>query len=322
MSRPKITALLVEDDDCDALLVQRLLETTSAVQFSLERVTTAAAATARLDQGEVDSVLLDLGLPDSEGFDTVLRFRRSFPNLPVVVLTGIDDERIGLQALECGAQDFVAKDMVCGVSLCRAIRFAIARQNRIQTYRVEARTDALTNLANRRAFDTELPRRLAEARRHGRPLSLMMLDVDHFKKINDAHGHRVGDFVLSSLATAISETVRLTDIPARYGGEEFAVILPSTNLDESQQVMQRLLTAVSAGVFWFEGIELQATMSAGLAEAKRDDDVSSLVERADTALFFAKTCGRNRGCFDDGQQLCEGAVTGELSQFHESLPLS
>ena len=305
MSSRKTTILLVEDDDCDALLVQRLLETTSVDQFSLERVTTAAAATARLDQGGIVIVLLDLGLPDSEGFDTVLRFRRSFPNLPVVVLTGIDDERIGLQALECGAQDFVAKNMIVGELLCRTIRFAIARQNRIQSYRIEARTDALTNLPNRRAFDTELPRRLAEAKRYGRPLSLIFLDIDHFKTINDEHGHLVGDYVLANLAAVIAETVREVDLPARFGGEEFAVILPSTGLSQAWDVMQRLVVTVAESVFWFEGIQLQATMSAGLAEARPDDNGPSLLERADAALFLAKAGGRNQGCFDKDQRRCE-----------------
>jgi len=303
------TVLLVEDDDCDALLLQRLIERVLVGQLSVERVTTAAAASARLDQGGIDVVLLDLGLPDSEGFDTVLRFRRSFPALPVVVLTGIDDEDIGLQAVECGAQDYVPKGMIVGQLLFRTIRFSIARQKRIRAFKTEARTDALTGLANRRAFDSGLQRHLAEAAERGRPMSLMMLDVDHFKSINDKYGHRAGDFVLCSLGSVISETVRETDIAARYGGEEFAVILPSTNQTESQAVMQRLLTNVAEHVFAFEDMRLQATVSVGLTQAREDDDASAVVQRADAALYAAKSAGRNRGCDDDAMHLSESPST-------------
>jgi DNA-binding response OmpR family regulator len=135
MTTERISVLLVEDDEQDAYLVQRMLIPVSQAEIVVRHVSTRADTLICLAHHHIDVVLLDLGLPDSQGFDTVLRIRASFPGVPVVVLTGLDDEDVGLRAIECGAQDFVSKDIVTGQLLFRAIRFAIARHGQISSYK-------------------------------------------------------------------------------------------------------------------------------------------------------------------------------------------
>ena len=292
--------LLIEDNPVDALFLRRILANSPDHNFDVEHVTTAKQAISRLQEGSFDLVLSDLGIPDAEGFDHVLQFRTMFPGIPVVILSGVDDESIGMQAVECGAQDFLAKELVPGQLLCRSIRYAIARQSQITSFKTEAHTDALTGLPNRRAFESEMKRRLAERKRFDTPLSLMMLDIDHFKTFNDTYGHRAGDYVLCKFGAVLSECMREIDFPARYGGEEFSIVLPATQLSDAQIAAQRLLPIVAQTAFHFAGESMNVTASAGLAEAMSDDDLESLVARADRALYEAKRGGRNRAYTQDG----------------------
>ncbi len=171
----------------------------------------------------------------------------------------------------------------------------------IELHAAEARTDALTLLANRRAFDDELARRVAELRRHGRAFSLVMADVDHFKRFNDLHGHQAGDEVLRSLAKLFRQTMREMDMVARYGGEEFAVIMPGTDLNEACQGASRLRQAVEQAHFRYGGKDLQVTVSLGVAEASVDESEAALVARADKALYASKQHGRNCVHAHDGR---------------------
>lgn len=173
-----------------------------------------------------------------------------------------------------------------------------ARQ--IETQLAEARIDSLTGVANRRAFDEELGRRLAEWRRRHVPMSLLLIDVDHFKKINDRYGHQTGDAVLRQLARVLEHTMREMDFVARFGGEEFAVVLPCTTLRDARRAAQRALQAVAGHAFEHSGHELQVTISVGLAEVQPADDAETLVRRADEALYLSKAAGRNCGHFHSG----------------------
>jgi diguanylate cyclase (GGDEF)-like protein len=294
--------LLVEDDFEDALLLQGLLEGVVDCSFDVEHVSTSAAAVERLEQRRFDAMLLDLALPDSQGFDTVVRFRTQFPSLPMVIVSGSDDEMIGIQAVECGAQDYVAKGLVAGQLLARAIRFAIARHSQITSFKAQAHTDSLTGLPNRRAFDTEIAQRIGQQALDEPPLSLMILDIDHFKRLNDTYGHRAGDYVLCQLGGILSNSVRQSDSAARYGGEEFGIILPATDSSRAKPVGFRLLRAIEATTFEFEGHSINITASVGIAQAARHDVPATLLQRADAALYAAKNGGRNCGFVHDGRR--------------------
>jgi diguanylate cyclase len=171
----------------------------------------------------------------------------------------------------------------------------------IQTHAAEARTDALTLLANRRALDDELARRFAEFRRQGRVFSLVMADVDHFKKFNDAHGHQVGDEVLRDVARLLRRKMREMDMVARYGGEEFAIVLPGTSLDDACKAAVRACEGIEKSHFRHDGKSLQVTASFGIAQVQGNEEAVGLIARADKALYAAKEAGRNRAYRHDGQ---------------------
>ncbi len=173
----------------------------------------------------------------------------------------------------------------------------------IESHAAEARTDALTRLPNRRAFDDETARRLAEFQRHGRAFCAIILDVDHFKRFNDAHGHRAGDEVLRGMGKVLRDNARRMDVPARYGGEEFAVVLPQTSIDEAKAVAERVRRAIDETHVRFEGTDLHVTASIGVAEIRGSEDLAALIQRADEAMYAAKSAGRNCTHWHDGRQI-------------------
>jgi diguanylate cyclase len=189
----------------------------------------------------------------------------------------------------------------------------------MSVYMSEARTDALTGLPNRRAFDEDLARRMAEWRRYRRPLSIVMVDVDHFKQFNDMYGHQTGDEVLCRVARLLHDTMRESDLVVRYGGEEMAVILPATDIQEACRAAQRARRAIEAAPFYGERDSWTVTVSLGVAECIDADTAMGLVKRADDALYAAKQAGRNRVFWHDGYQ-CQ-PVDGEPSSDDDALPL-
>ncbi|MBC8350614.1 MAG: GGDEF domain-containing protein [Planctomycetes bacterium] len=174
-----------------------------------------------------------------------------------------------------------------------ALAFITRQKGEIEANLAEARTDPLTGLANRRAFDEELSRRLSQRQRQGTPLCLQIIDIDFYKSFNDTYGHLLGDTVLREIAFRLGETARHMDIVARIGGDEFAVLLPGCTLDEASLAAERLRSAIADVPLRHEGEDHWLTISSGLAEADFDDDVRSLIHRADSALYAAKDAGRN-----------------------------
>jgi diguanylate cyclase len=164
-----------------------------------------------------------------------------------------------------------------------------------------AMTDALTELPNRRAFDTELERRLSEYQAKGTPFSLLMIDVDYFKALNDHFGHPVGDAVLKRMAQVFRNSVGDLDLVARIGGEEFAVLLPRTRLPEANEIADRLRRAVAGTTFSPQLAHLKITISVGVSTVTPGEAAGTLVTRADEALYASKHDGRNCGHYHDGK---------------------
>ncbi len=201
---------------------------------------------------------------------------------------------------------FVAMDQIIAANATLQQRLEKAEQQlavqaeEIKAHESEARTDSLTGLSNRRAFDDELKRRFGEWQRKGTPCTLVLFDIDFFKKFNDTHGHQVGDEVLRQVAKVLGKQSREMDIPCRYGGEEFAAILPATDAASGCKVAERIRAAIEASTTNCGDKSLKVTCSLGISQFQADDDVQRLIRRADDALYTSKKAGRNCGHFHTG----------------------
>lgn len=215
--------------------------------------------------------------------------------------------RLRLDASPQTVLDAVAKLLSANEKMRSRLEQAEARlreQERImEAQMLEARTDALTGLLNRRAFDSEMSKLEKAYHEHRRPSSVMMIDVDHFKKFNDTYGHQAGDQVLKEVAAVLKGNVSGNALVCRYGGEEFAVIFPGSDLATARPAAERARAAVAERTCLFEGKELRVTASAGVAEFYGEEDAASLVKRADEALYACKQAGRNCGHYHDGQAI-------------------
>jgi diguanylate cyclase len=210
---------------------------------------------------------------------------------------GPPDESVALLAQMTEANEMLQRRIqVAETSLSR-------QSEQIAAWRSVARTDSLTGLANRRAFDDEFQRRVAEFRRHGTRFLLMLLDIDRFKQLNDSHGHPEGDAVLAQLAKVLKNIVRDTDLVARYGGEEFGLLFPASELSQVTDSMERIRIAVATTEFRLDDQITRVTVSCGAAEPGENESAEALLRRADEALYAAKQAGRNR-CFYHNGSAC------------------
>ncbi len=178
----------------------------------------------------------------------------------------------------------------------------------IQAHISRSLTDPLTGLPNRRAFNDRLEERMSAWRRRQEPFSLLLLDVDHFKALNDQHGHRTGDAVLAAVGRVLRGAVRREDAVARYGGEEFAVLLPDITAKRATQVAEQVREAVARMLVNHDGKKIAITISGGLAAIEGPDTAETLIEKADAALYVAKASGRNRTCVHG-----EGGMGGDMA---------
>ncbi|MGI9428279.1 MAG: diguanylate cyclase [Bythopirellula sp.] len=187
-----------------------------------------------------------------------------------------------------------------------------------ETHKKDVLTDSLTGISNRRAYEFELTRRLADWNRNQTSVSLILIDIDYFKKFNDRYGHQAGDAVLRAVADVLLQTSRETDLVARYGGEEFALVLSDTNIEQAKEVAERIRSLIESARFPFNGLILRVTVSAGFAQIRDGEDSTAFVQRADAALYSSKEAGRNCVHYHDGsscQQFGNGMAT-ELTETH------
>ena len=217
----------------------------------------------------------------------------------------LDDMRagkdVGVRELARSVTRIIEASMILQTRLSSAEERLREQDQMLELLMTEARTDVLTGLANRRAFEDELARRFEEWKRSERSLSVLLIDIDHFKRFNDQYGHDIGDGVLRGVAEVLTDTVRGIDLVARYGGEEFACVLPDTSLQNAVQAAERARMAVEKSAFVAQGRELHVTVSVGVAQALAGEKMEKLPRRADQAMYAAKEAGRNRCYFHDGE---------------------
>ena len=295
------TIAIVDDDAAIRRLVRLFL--TRAGYATLE-CTTGEEARAALFTSEWDLAILDRRLPDMDGVVLAqeLKSNPDFRTRYIIMLTGEDEQKDKIEGLELGADDYITKPFQYPELLARiraGKRIVDLQKELLETNkRLEllSITDGLTKLHNHRFFQDELARAFEESQRYQRPLSLAMIDLDFFKKINDTHGHAVGDDVLKCAAKLFRDSVRSTDLVARYGGEEFAVMMPETSLADGITFAEKIRNLVSANALTTQVGDVPITVSIGVASVPhtRIHSAKELIIAADKALYRAKKNGRNQ----------------------------
>lgn len=291
----KPLVLIVDDNPENIQVLGGLL---SGEDYNPAGVTSAAKTLAFLKDRKPDLILLDVLMPDMDGYDLCRKIREDEANraIPIIFLTAKTDEKDILKGFESGGVDYITKPFNTSELLARVRTHIDLKQVREKLYELSI-TDDLTGLHNRRHFKHILRREISRSVRHGVDLCLGIIDIDHFKMINDTNGHETGDRVLRALADVFNAAFRKCDITGRIGGEEFAVLLPETDLDGAMLVTDRFRERVEQesgrlldGVGTF-------TVSIGITQRAVDtDDIDSLMKQADQALYRAKREGRNRVC--------------------------
>ena len=298
----RTTILLIEDNPDDVQVLRRLVMRQPG-SFRVDLAYTGAEAIEKIASGGFDIAFVDHQLPDQSGLTFIKTIRILAPNLPVVMLTGHGDERLAVAVMKAGAYDFVRKRDLDDEALDRILRYVLERSRlerevhqAQEQLRERAIRDSLTGLFNHRYFQEQLRVEFERAQRYQRPLACLMLDLDHFKSVNDTFGHPFGDQVLRTVAQILIREARKVDVIARYGGEEFAIILPSTSAAGAQQVAERIRTSVANTPLDFDGHPVTITVSIGVAtnQDTSSKDEKSLIRDADLGLYRAKRAGRNR----------------------------
>lgn len=290
-----VRVLLVEDNPGDARLIREALRETKGVDFSLEVADTLAAGLERVAASDADIVLLDLSLPDAFGLDTYRRAHFDAPHLPIIVLTGNEDEALAVSAVNEGAQDFLSKRKLDGEVLVRSIRYAIERHRLLEQVRQLAIVDDLTGLANRRGFSLLCQHHFDLANRNHLQLRLLFIDVDSFKAINDTFGHQEGDRALGDVAALLVRTFRKSDVIGRVGGDEFCVLLTEGALEGARISTDRLrssLLAINAAAQ--RPYQLSLSVGIGVYDPDQPTSFEGLMKQADQAMYAEKSARRQK----------------------------
>lgn len=292
MSITKI--LLVEDNPGDKRLVQEAFREIADLKSEIVHCETVKQALESLAGGRPDVVLLDLGLPDAQGLEAVRRIHDAAPEVPLVVLTVLSDESLGIQALKEGAQDYLIKTHIDWRTIWRALCYAIERQ-RVQVELLNLSfNDDLTGLYNRRGFLTLAQHQVKLAYRTGKPFMVAFIDLDGMKQINDTFGHQEGNHALVEAANILKDSFRQCDILARIGGDEFAVFVVEAtqdNVDTVKRRMQEKLELCNTD----PSRRYQLCFSVGVVSANGNHgcDIEQILVQADAAMYEQKQSKRS-----------------------------
>lgn len=284
-----IRLLLVEDNPGDARLFAETIKEARAFQFELAHRSSVDQALAFLAHNKPDMIVLDLGLPDAGGVDAVRNIQLAAPDIPLVVLTGLDDEASAVQALHAGAQDYLVKGQLSTSLLVRALRYAFERHGMQRALRKESTIDELTGLSNRRGFLMLAEQHAMLAKRTGEHFMVVFIDMDRLKPINDTLGHQVGDAAIVEIADVLRTCFRGSDILGRLGGDEFALILPATTGSNEESIRRRLGQELSArNAQASRRYSLCVSIGIITADPRRSLSVEEMLAQADALMYEEK----------------------------------
>jgi len=298
--------LIVEDDDIIRESMHEFIEKSGYKSY---KACSAEEALELLETNQMQLVITDIILPGKDGLELTELIKKDY-NIDVIVMTGYSGNYSYEEAINIGASDLVFKPIRYNELLLRLKR--VLKERRLANERVQmleqlqelAITDGLTNLYNSRHFYNQLEQEVDRSNRYGHKIALLLLDIDNFKLYNDAHGHIEGDRVLVRLGQIIKSCLRTIDSAYRYGGEEFTVILPETSGQEGITAAQRIRTAIESAKFHSEPDKtFRITISIGVTEYIKNEEVTQFVKRADKAMYMSKKQGRNRVSFLFNEQV-------------------
>lgn len=303
----KIPTILVADDEpINRTLIQRRLERAGYYVLAAENGREAVEAAIN---NSPDLIILDVMMPLMDGLTAcrLIKENEATRDIPVIFLSARDETDVKVSGLALGANDYISKPFKAEELLARVeVAMRLKRErDRLRLSAEEARvtaeiaqeramTDALTGLLNRYGLQRVLAHEYAEARRYGRPLSCLMIDLDNFKTINDTFGHATGDAALKQVGAILTGIVRRSDMVTRYGGDEFLVLLPETDLEGAEALAEKVRALAAGQEFGDTEPRFQLTLSIGAATLSGEESGNDMIVRADMALYEAKEQGRNR----------------------------
>jgi diguanylate cyclase (GGDEF)-like protein len=307
--------LLVDDNTNNLLLVERILKSEG---YLVHSETSSMNALAVAEKKPPDLILLDISMPVIDGYEVCQRLKgmENLKDVPVIFLSAMSDVFDKVKAFSVGGVDYITKPIELEEFLARIqnhlrigilqkqleeknaiLEAEIARRSKAEEdLKHIAATDPLTKIFNRRSFFDLAEKELSRSQRFNTALSVVMVDIDHFKNVNDTYGHILGDQVLIAFAELCQKNLRQYDIFARYGGEEFIVLLPETDISQAMVIAKRLQTMVAGTQIAFNGDKVSITISLGVSsnEGELSLTLDQLVDRADQALYSSKQSGRNK----------------------------
>jgi two-component system cell cycle response regulator len=302
------TILIVDDEEGIRASLKDFLEEN---KFEVFTAGNGQHALEVMEKEKVDVVMTDLLMPRMDGIALTRAIHETGHDIPVVIMTAYASIENAVESIKAGAAEFVTKPFKFNHTLF-IIQKVLETRNlqkmaeKSEYYKKLSTTDDLTSLNNQRYFKHVLGNEVKRHSRYNRPMNLLMIDVDNFKKVNDTHGHLVGDQVLKQVSEILKKNVRACDHLSRYGGEEFSVILPETTENEAFMVGERIVLAINRHQFKTLDGELVGKLSVTIGQSSFPQDAAEselLLKRADEALYRGKQLGKNRICiFRDGNQ--------------------
>lgn len=320
--KKSIRVLLIEDNEDDAVMIRAMISQMVHLHYDLHWVCNLSDGNDSIQKELPSIILLDLALPDSRGTAGLESLQSSQPEIPIIVLTGDDDQSKALAAIQIGAEDYLIKGQINVALLERALRHAMERKKvKLELEVANAALkelvgqDPLTGVLNRRGFQDVLGQLAVERKRTGEHLYALLLDLDDFKGLNDKFGYGVGDMALREVSRTILQTIRTSDYVTRVGGDEFIVLLVNTRAEEAMLVADKLRLAISEILLLIDaGTTINLTCSAGIGPIDEDSSIlEGLVVKLESALKRSKSLGKNRITVQNGSLQYDAASIIESS---------
>jgi diguanylate cyclase (GGDEF)-like protein len=293
--------LIVDDEEFVRDLFRDVLEDE---EYEIMTACDGKEALGKIKKQTFDMIISDISMPGMDGLELLQKTKEMDPDIEVIIITGYASVETAIKAMRLGAADYLAKPL--NIDLIKIIVAKTLEKSQLervakkaQYYKELSRLDSMTGLFNHQTLHHLLEAEVARAQRHGHNVSLLMLDIDKFKKYNDTYGHPAGDILLKELANLLRRSCRFYDLIARYGGEEFSIIAPETSKAETILLGNRLTDIIEKTEFPGSGSLNKAhiTISIGIATYPEDaPNKEELIMKADQALYQAKSSGRNKTC--------------------------